>query len=80
MTGCGGISCRELVELVSDYIEGTLAPDVRERLETHLRTCRGCTEYVEEMRTTVRLASVAALEQRPDRAALLEAFRRFRTS
>jgi anti-sigma factor RsiW len=77
MTDCGGISCRELVELVTDYLEGRLPPGMRERLDTHLATCPGCTEYIEEMRTTVRLTSVAAVEQRPDRAGLLEAFRRF---
>ena len=78
MTDCAGISCRELVELVTDYLEGSLDAGMRERMETHLRTCHGCREYVEEMRTTVRLVAVAQVEQRPDRAALLEAFRRLR--
>jgi anti-sigma factor RsiW len=74
----GGISCREVVELVSDYLEGELDPAVRARLEIHLETCAPCTEYIEQMRATVRLASVAGHEQRPDAAALLEAFRAFK--
>jgi anti-sigma factor RsiW len=76
--GPGGIGCQEVVEIVTDYLEGALAPDARARLEAHLQVCEGCAVYVEQMRATVRLASVARLEQRPDAAALLEAFRAFR--
>jgi anti-sigma factor RsiW len=78
VTAPGGITCREVVELVSDYVDGSLEPEPRVRLEVHLRACEACTEYVRQIRTTVRLASAAALEQHPDGAALLEAFRSFR--
>ena len=49
------MTCKELVELVSDYLEGTLADDVRMRMESHLSGCDGCTNYVEQMRQTIRL-------------------------
>jgi anti-sigma factor RsiW len=49
------MTCKELVELVTDYLEGALPDDVRIRLETHLSGCDGCTNYVEQMRQTIRL-------------------------
>jgi predicted anti-sigma-YlaC factor YlaD len=49
------MTCKELVELVTDYLEGTLPADVRTRLENHLSGCDGCTNYVEQMRQTIRL-------------------------
>jgi predicted anti-sigma-YlaC factor YlaD len=80
----GGISCREVVEIVTDYLEGALAPDVLARLETHLAACDPCRVYIEQIRTTQRLAAVAEaeaeLERRPDRDTLLAAFREFRRS
>lgn len=49
------MSCQELVELVTDYLEDVLAASERGRVEAHLRTCAGCRTYVEQMRTTIRL-------------------------
>ena len=49
------MTCKELVELVTEYLEGTLPDDVRVRLEHHLSGCEGCTNYVEQMRQTIRL-------------------------
>lgn len=49
------MTCKELVELVTDYLEGTLPDDVRTQLENHLSGCDGCTNYVEQMRQTIRL-------------------------
>jgi anti-sigma factor RsiW len=78
--GPGGITCREVVEIVTDYLEGTLAPKLGARLEAHLARCGSCVEYVGQVRVTARLAALAAfeLERRPDRAALLEIFRAFK--
>jgi anti-sigma factor RsiW len=45
------LACIEEVELITDYLEGALPDPQRRRLETHLQTCPGCTEYVEQMRT-----------------------------
>jgi predicted anti-sigma-YlaC factor YlaD len=82
MTMPGGISCREVVEIVTDYLEGALAPDVVARLEEHLEACDPCRLYIEQIRQTARLAAAAEseLEQHPDRDALLAAFRGFRRS
>jgi anti-sigma factor RsiW len=44
------LACIEVVELVTDYLEGSLARAEMRRLEQHLETCPGCTEYVEQMR------------------------------
>jgi len=49
------MTCKELVELVIDYLEGTLPDDVRTRMERHLAGCDGCTHYLEQMRQTIRL-------------------------
>jgi anti-sigma factor RsiW len=74
------MTCRELVELVTDYLEDALPPAERERFEAHLADCEGCSNYLLQVRTTVRL--VGALREQdlqPDaRAALLGAFRGFR--
>jgi hypothetical protein len=73
------ITCRELVELVSDYFEGRLPEQTRVRFEDHLDLCPGCVTYLEQMRTTVTLIGrVDELERRPEVAALLQAFRDFR--
>jgi predicted anti-sigma-YlaC factor YlaD len=74
----GNMSCRELVELVTDYLDGALSQADVVRLETHIQACGPCAEYIEQVRTAARLAAVAELELRPDREALLTAFRGFR--
>jgi anti-sigma factor RsiW len=48
------LPCQELVELVTDYLEGRLAPIEQRRFEAHLALCRGCRTYLEQMRQTVR--------------------------
>ena len=73
------LTCRELVELVTDYLEHALPAHERERFEAHVAECEGCERYVQQIRTTLRLtASTRALEQRPEMSALLEAFRSYR--
>ena len=49
------ISCQELVELVTDYLEGALSVEECERFEEHASTCRGCRAYLAQMRETIRL-------------------------
>ena len=46
--------CRELVELVTDYLEGRLSPADRARFEAHIAECEYCETYVEQMRETIR--------------------------
>jgi len=55
MTPSGRLSCKELVELVTEYLEGTLSPTDRARFEEHLAVCPGCVTYVEQMRQTIAL-------------------------
>jgi anti-sigma factor RsiW len=75
-----GLTCRELVELVTEYLEGTLASTDRARFESHLDTCSGCRRYVEQMRLTIRATGALSEEKiSPEaRDALLEAFRGWR--
>ena len=48
--------CRQAVELVTDYLEGSLPRRARRRFEAHLARCPHCTEYLAQMRETIRLA------------------------
>jgi anti-sigma factor RsiW len=47
--------CREVVEMVTDYLEGALPRAERRRFEAHLTDCPHCTEYLAQMRATIRL-------------------------
>lgn len=49
----GGLSCKEMVELVTDYLEGTLPADLRNRFERHLTACDPCVVYIDQMRKTI---------------------------
>jgi anti-sigma factor RsiW len=75
------LACRQVVELVTAYLDDALDPVDRERFEEHLVFCDGCANYLEQMRTTIRLTGgaglvlAAALESR-----LLDAFNDWRTS
>ncbi|HEX5949556.1 MAG TPA: zf-HC2 domain-containing protein [Actinomycetota bacterium] len=71
------LTCHEVVELVTDYLEGALPPEVRGRVEEHLALCDGCSTYLEQMRETIRLTGLIREEQIPEeeKQRLLEAFR-----
>ena len=71
------LTCRELVELVTEYLEGALAPAERTRFEQHLVPCKVCPLYVEQLRVTVRLTGLLTEEHlsEPVRESLLTAFR-----
>ena len=49
------LTCRELVELVSDYLEGALPPGDHARFEVHIAGCAHCAAYVRQMRETLVL-------------------------
>jgi predicted anti-sigma-YlaC factor YlaD len=75
------LACREVVELVTAYLEDALDPIDRERFEEHLVFCDGCENYLEQMRTTVRLTGRVEAELPPGlQSELLEAFRSWRAS
>ena len=71
------VTCSEIVELVTEYLEGALAPEDAVLVEQHLNFCDGCVWYVDQMRTTI--ATVGRIEETelsPDvRDRLLTAFR-----
>jgi len=76
------LSCQELVELVTDYLEGGLSEDERARFEAHVGLCDGCNVYLEQMRQTIRVTgTLVAAELAPDAERdLLEAFRGWRSA
>ena len=71
------ITCRELVELVTDYLEDALPAADRARFEDHLAECEHCTEYLAQMRATIAVLGRLPAESLPDvaRDRLLAAFR-----
>jgi anti-sigma factor RsiW len=75
------MTCREVVDLITDYLEGALPEPERRRLEAHLAGCPWCVAYVEQMRVTVRLTGRLAEEAVPPatREALVAAFRHWKS-
>ena len=78
----GGLTCKEMVELVTDYLEGALPSELRTRFDQHLTACQPCVIYVEQMRQTI-----AALGRLPEESissnvldTLTEHFRRWRSA
>ncbi len=54
------LTCQEVVELVSDYLEDTLPTSQRARFEHHLQRCDPCVGYADQIRTTVALMRSSA--------------------
>ena len=76
------ISCQEVVELVTDYLEGAMAPEEVARFEHHLALCDGCVYYVEQIRMTIGAVGRAGEGAVPPdvRDDLVAAFRDFKRS
>ena len=74
------LNCQELVELVTDYIEGSLSAQERARFDEHLATCTGCRNYLAQMRLTIRSLGQLSEEAIPQQARdeLLSAFRNWK--
>ena len=51
------LACRQVVELLNDYLDDTLTEDDRRRVVAHLGACDGCTSALEQLRETIRVAS-----------------------
>ena len=70
-------SCQELVELVTDWLEGALDGRDRRRFEEHLAACSGCASYVEQLRATIEVAGTLTTRDLSPEAenTLLQAFR-----
>jgi anti-sigma factor RsiW len=73
------ISCQEIVELVTDYLEGSLPRAELKAFEAHLAGCPHCTNYLDQMRQTLRITGRLTEEAlAPElRSKLLDAFRDF---
>jgi anti-sigma factor RsiW len=71
------LSCQELVELVTAYLDGALSPQDRTRFEAHIAECDGCQGYVEQIRVTIALSGTLDPDQLDPAAEerLVEAFR-----
>jgi len=71
------LCCREVVELLDGHLEGATAPAQRACVDGHLVGCAGCTAYLGQLATTVRLVGRLAAPQVPPiaMASLLDAFR-----
>ena len=75
-----GLGCVEVVELVSDYLDGELDPVTRRCVESHLALCPACRVYVEQVRDTVRELGRLRGDELPEHAVaeLETAFAAFR--
>jgi len=73
------LSCQEIVELVTEFLEGTMDSPLRTAFDAHLAKCDGCTEYLEQIEATIRVAGTIEPEALSPQfvAGLLEAFRDF---
>jgi len=71
------MACQELVEVITDYLEGALSDVDRVRFEEHLKNCRHCRTYLKQMRQTIRALGRLPETSIPEKAKaeLLAAFR-----
>lgn len=72
-----GYTCKEVVELATDFTEGALTESQMSRFEMHLNFCDGCFTFVDQIRSTAAMAGELSEEQIPEdtKAKLLQAFR-----
>ena len=76
----GELSCKEMVELMNDYLEGRLSPAELSDFERHLVYCDGCADYLQQLRQIKAAAERLREEDIPEktRDALLDAFRKWK--
>ena len=74
------LTCQELVDVLTDYLEGVVDPRTRADVERHIVFCRGCANYVEQIRSTISLLSRVAADDPGDEPTetLLAMFRGWR--
>jgi anti-sigma factor RsiW len=72
------MNCAELLDVVSDALDGTLAEDARVEFDEHLRACAACRTYVEQLRISIESLKRIPEQGRPNprRDALIEAYRK----
>lgn len=73
----GDRGCRDLVEAVTDYLEGTMAPGERRRFDRHLAGCESCQDHLDQLRAVIRVVGRPTVDAVPPEtmAGLLRAFR-----
>jgi predicted anti-sigma-YlaC factor YlaD len=73
------LTCQELVELVSDYLEGALDEETTARFEQHVAHCPGCERYLNQMKETASILGEIPVETLSEemQATLLDTFRDF---
>jgi predicted anti-sigma-YlaC factor YlaD len=70
------MTCQELVELVTDYLDGALSREEVARFEEHLSVCPGCETYLEQVRSTIIVTRASGDVVEPSAVSpLLDAFR-----
>ena len=75
------MTCQELVELVTDYLEDALPQGERARFEEHLAACPGCVTYLAQVESTIALARASGDRVEPgEMSPLLDAFRHWHRS
>lgn len=81
MSTAEALSCQELTELVTDYLEGALPPAEQARFEEHLAECGNCELYLQQIRATIELTGTLSPEaMTPDaEEALLHAFKNWKS-
>ncbi|HEU4879304.1 MAG TPA: anti-sigma factor [Gemmatimonadaceae bacterium] len=62
------LTCKEMVELVTDYLEGALSPEMRTRFDHHLTFCDPCIVYIDQIRQTIATLGRLPEESIPDNA------------
>ena len=62
------ITCQEMVDILSDYLEGSVDEATRQEIEAHLALCPGCAEYLRQMRSTLRTLGHIPLDTLSDAA------------
>ena len=74
------LSCQEMTEIMTDYLEGRMRFGTRMRFHMHLGMCRHCRRYLRQMRHTIRLSASLPREPAPDevRDELMRRFKNWR--
>jgi anti-sigma factor RsiW len=74
------IVCQEVVEVITDYLEGAMPREARRRLQAHFAGCENCSEYLAQMRATIRLTGRLRTDDLTPqmRSELIAVYRRWR--
>ena len=77
MSTSAELTCADVVELVTNYLEGVMPAEERQRFQEHLDDCEGCTNYLEQMRATIALTGRLTEDDLPEpvRRTLVAVFR-----